>query len=119
MSETEIERQLGIHRAALVCDLHQALRATLFDSNSSVRPDRLADIAGAEAETFGDFLRESNTATVTARGLQLCEEGVAASALLLMGQTLRRFCNLHLTGELRWHGLDVVEVYHEALLQGF
>jgi signal transduction histidine kinase len=119
MAFTELEKQLAVHRVTLRRNLQQALRDTLFDERSFVRPKQLDDLALAEADAFEGFLREPNLALASIRGAQLCEKGLAVSAVLLIGQTLWQFCETYLSGAVPLAEIEIVEVYRDALLKGF
>jgi GAF domain-containing protein len=114
-----IREHLAAHQDDLVDQFERALRETLFTSRAYVRPADLKRIAMAEAEGWFDYLRQPDRAAATARGTSLCQTGLGEEAVLRMGQALRLFCHTHLDGDLFGLSLEVIEAYHNALMQGF
>jgi signal transduction histidine kinase/CheY-like chemotaxis protein/putative methionine-R-sulfoxide reductase with GAF domain len=119
-NQTEmIAERLAAQRQALTRDLHQALSATLFDNRAFIRPADLKRIAEAEADAYLDFVQQADSAVATNRGAQLCRDGLGKSSVLRCGRALRGFCHAHLEADLILTGLEMVEAYHNALMQGY
>jgi len=63
-----VAERLATHRQALIHELHQLLKDTLFSGCAPLRSSALPRIAQAEANAFFDFLQRPDDALATNRG---------------------------------------------------
>jgi PAS domain S-box-containing protein len=115
----QLIRQLQQGHAELVSQYQRALRETLFTNRSEVRPAMLGHIAGDEADTLLNFLQHPLPPAASERGAQLCTDGLSEQAILRLGQVTRRFFLNHLENDLAVPALEISDLYHEGVLQGF
>lgn len=106
------------NRGDLANRYHQSLRATLFTNRSDVHPALLRRIAAEEVDALLQFLH-SPSSTNLERGIQLCQTGLSEKSLLQLSRATRQFFSTHLENNGILPALDVIETYHDALIQGF
>ncbi len=114
-----LQSWLTTNRASLVAQYQRALRETLFTSRSEVRPAMLGRIAGDEVDKVLAFLRQPLPATAIERGESLSSLGLSEQAILRLAQVTRRFFLDHLENHLAVSTLELIDLYHESVLQGF
>ncbi len=114
-----LQQRLKADRASLLTQYQRALRDTLFTSRSELRPAMLGRIAGDEADALLDFLQHPLPSVAFARGEQLCAIGLGEQAILRLGQVTRRFFLDRLENHLVVPMLEIGDLYHENVLQGF
>jgi PAS domain S-box-containing protein len=112
---TEMDQQLSGCYDELLGRLREALEATAFSNRFLLPPRRLPQIAKAEADAFGDFLKTGDIDKIREQGAKRTEEGLGEQAMLRLGTTLRQFCRDYLADE----ALQAADVYADALLDGF
>jgi PAS domain S-box-containing protein len=115
----QLQQQVRADRASLVTQYQRALRETLFTSRSELRPAMLSRIAGDEADVLLNFLQHPLPSAASERGEQLCSIGLSEQAVLRLGQVTRRFFLAHLENHLAVPALEIGDLYHESVLQGF
>ncbi len=114
-----LQQRLKAERASLVTQYQRALRDTLFTSRSELRPAMLGRIAGDEADTLLSFLQHPLPSAAFERGAQSCTIGLSEQAILRLGQVTRRFFLDHLEDQLAVPALEISDLYHANVLQGF
>jgi len=114
-----LQHLLKTDRASLVAQYQRALRETLFTSRSELRPAMLGRIAGDEVDALLNFLQHSMPSIAAARGEQLCAIGLGEQANLRLGQATRRFFLDRLENHLAVPALEIGDLYHANVLQGF
>jgi two-component system sensor kinase FixL len=114
-----LQRQLAADRTDLVTQYRRALRATLFISRSELRPTMLGRIADDEADNLLSFLQHPLPATAIEHGQHLCSLGLNEQAILLLGQATRYFFLSHLEDRSALPTLEISDLYHGSVLQGF
>lgn len=107
------------HRAAFVAEYQRILKDMLFSNRAMVRPAKLHHIAEGEAESLLLFCQYPSEEIALKRGGQLCRMGMSPATLQRFERSTRRFCDEYLDTSLRVMALDYVEMYHDALMQGF
>ncbi len=107
------------HRDDLAHRYTQALRATLFQSRSMVRPTMLKELAETEATALIDFFREPILVVAGARGRRLAQVGLGIEAVLRLARTARQFCLEVLPEGQREAALAQVESYYDTLVRAF
>jgi two-component system, LuxR family, sensor kinase FixL len=114
-----LQQRLSTERSSLVTQYQRALRDTLFTSRSELRPAMLGRIAGDEADSLLSFLQHPLPSAASERGEQLCAFGLSERAILRLGYVTRRFFLGHLENHLIVPALEISDLYHESVLQGF
>ena len=114
-----LQQRLNTDRSSLVAQYQRALRDTLFTSRSELRPAMLGHIAGDEADTLFNFLQHPLPSAASERGEQLCLIGLSEQAILRLGQVTRHFFLAHLENQLAVPALEISDLYHASVLQGF
>jgi PAS domain S-box-containing protein len=114
-----LQQRFNTDRSSLVAQYQRVLRETLFTSRSELRPAMLGRIAGDEADTLLDFLQHPLPSTAIERGEQLCLIGLSEQAVLRLGQVTRHFFLAQLENHLAVPALEISDLYHASVLQGF
>lgn len=114
----ELQQWLREQRGLLEQNYLQVLRELLFTNRPEVRPPLLRNIAATEVHTLLCFAASAQTHLATDRGQELCKLGLSEESVLRLGQATRHFC-MQLAGDLRMPLLEVIEAYHQGLMQGF
>lgn len=114
-----LQQRLNTDRSSLVAQYHRALRDILFTSRSELRPAMLVRIAGDEADALFNFLQHPLPSAASERGEQLCLIGLSEQAVLRLGQVTRHFFLAHLENQLVVPALEISDLYHASVLQGF
>ena len=113
-----LAQRVEAQRADLVPRYFVVLRESLFSNRAEVRPSILKGIATDEAEALLNFLRQSNFSGAE-RGERLHQAGFNAGAILKLGQVTRQFLLNHLENRQIAPMLVLVDVYQEAIIEGF
>jgi signal transduction histidine kinase len=106
------------NRADLSDFYNRALRKTVFLNRSELRPNQLKGLASEEVNALLNFLRLPEFSGVE-HGAQLCRAGLGEQAVLDLGQVTRQFFVTALEPGLVAPALEVVDVYQNAVIQGF
>lgn len=115
---TQLGQLLETNRSDLATRYQQALRETLFNGRSTVRPSMLKTIAADEVDAFADFLRLPEPHAIE-RGVQLHESGLSEQPVLRLGQVTRQFFVAHLETKHIAPALEMIDAYQEQIIQGF
>ncbi len=113
-----LAERVEAQRADLAARYLAVLRESLFSNRAEVRPSILKSIASDEAEALLNFLRQSGFSGA-ARGEVLHQAGFNAGAILKLGQVTRQFLLNHLENRQIAPMLIIVDVYQEAIIEGF
>ena len=113
-----LAQRVEVQRADLAARYLAVLRESLFSNRAEVRPSILKGIATDEAEALLNFLRQSNFSGAE-RGERLHQAGFNAGAILKLGQVTRQFLLNHLENRQIAPMLVLVDVYQEAIIEGF
>lgn len=113
-----LAQQVEENRDELVSRYHQTLRETLFTNRSEVRPAMLKHIATDEVDALLNYLLHAQFSGME-RGAQLCQLGLSLQAVLRLGQDTRNFFLTHLKNDPVVLVLDTIDVYQNAVIQGF
>jgi GAF domain-containing protein len=116
---TQILSQLTEQTTDLVNLYNQVLKETSSTNRIRFEPDSLSDLAAAETQAILEFIEQSNQAQASERGRQLYQIGLGDETILQLGQATRKFCLTQLPKDLQLSALDVIETYHNRVLQGF
>lgn len=114
-----LQQRLTTERTDLLTQYQRALRETLFTSRSEVRPAMLGRIASDEVDKLLAFLQHPLPSSALERGEYLCSLGLSEQAVLRLGQVTRRFFLDQLQSQLAVPALEISDLYHESILQGF
>jgi PAS domain S-box-containing protein len=115
----QLGQLLELKTADLVDRYYEALRETLFESRSELRPSMLRGIAEDEATTFLHFFKDPIPAAAEARGVKLCQAGLSEQAILHLGKYTRQFLLSHLTVRQFISAVEVGDTYFHSALRGF
>lgn len=96
----------------------QVLRELLFNGRSTMRPNRLKQIAADEVESFKRFLAEPQPSAV-GRGAALHQAGLSEQPVMRLGATTRHFLVGQLPPEQLLPALALIDTYQEQIVQGF
>lgn len=113
-----LAERVEAHRADLAARYLAVLRESLFSNRAEVRPSILKGIASDETDALLNFLRQSGFSG-TERGEKLHQAGFNAGAILKLGQATRQFLLNHLENSQIAPMLVLVDVYQEAIIEGF
>jgi uncharacterized membrane protein YccC len=117
---SQVAGQLISRKAAIVSDLHQALRATDMSNRLLISPRRLEEIAQEEVEAFLDFLDTGDEEETRQRGARRASEGLGERSTLAMTEALRRACWMaNLDREALRVALEASGRYVNAFLEGY
>jgi len=112
--------QLISRKAAIVSELHQALRATDMSNRMLISPRRLEEIAQEEVETFLHFLETADEEETRQRGARRASEGLGERSALAMTEALRRACWMaDLDREALRVAFEASGRYVNAFLEGY
>ncbi len=103
----------------LVKQYHQTLNSAMFTNRFEVQPTMLGGIAAEEPGFLIAYLQDHQSATAANRGDQLSQIGLSIQSVIRLGQTLRRFLQARLEKESLTVGMEVVDEYNHAVLEGF
>jgi hypothetical protein len=116
----QVAEQLASQKAAIVSELHQALRATDMSNRLLISPRRLKEIAQEEVETFLYFLATGDEEGARQRGARRASEGLGERSALAMTEALRRACWMaNLDREALRVALEASGRYVNAFLEGY
>ena len=113
-----LAQRVEAQRANLAARYLDVLRESLFSNRAEVRPSILKSMASDEAEALLNFLRQSGFSGAE-RGELLHQAGFNAGAILKLGQVTRQFLLNHLENRQIAPMLVLVEIYQEAIIEGF
>jgi len=113
-----LAQRVEAQRADLTARYLAVLRESLFSNRAEVRPSILKGVASDEAAALLNFLRQSGFSGAE-RGEQLHQAGFNAGAILKLGQVTRQFLLNHLENSQIAPMLVLVDVYQEAIIEGF
>ena len=113
-----LAQRVEAQRADLAARYLDLLRESLFSNRAEVRPGILKGIATDEVEALLNFLRQSGFSGAE-RGERLHQAGFNAGTLLKLGQVTRQFLLNHLENRQIAPMLVLVDVYQEAIIEGF
>ena len=113
-----LAERVEAQRADLVPRYFVVLRESLFSNRAEVRPSMLKSIASDEADALLNFLRHADFSGAE-RGERLHQAGFNAGAILKLGQVTRQFLLNHLENSQIAPMLVLVDVYQEAIIEGF
>jgi hypothetical protein len=113
-----LAERVEVQRADLAARYLAVLRESLFSNRAEVRPSILKGIASDEADALLNFLRQSGFSGAE-RGEKLHQAGFNAGAILKLGQVTRQFLLNHLENSQIAPMLVLVDVYQEAIIEGF
>jgi len=113
-----LAQRVEAQRANLAARYLDVLRESLFSNRAEVRPSILKSMASDEAEALLNFLRQSGFSGAE-RGELLHQAGFNAGAILKLGQVTRQFLLNHLENRQIAPMLVLVDVYQEAIIEGF
>jgi|GEM_PF-5415925 len=113
-----LAQRVEVQRADLAARYLAVLRESLFSNRAQVRPGILKSIASDEADALLNFLRQSGFSGAE-RGEVLHQAGFNAGAILKLGQVTRQFLLNHLENRHIAPMLVLVDVYQEAIIEGF
>ena len=113
-----LAQRVEAQRAELTARYLAVLRESLFSNRAEVRPSILKGVASDEAAALLNFLRQSGFSGAE-RGEQLHQAGFNAGAILKLGQVTRQFLLNHLENSQIAPMLVLVDVYQEAIIEGF
>ena len=113
-----LAQRVEVQRADLAARYLAVLRESLFSNRAEVRPSILKSIASEEAEALLNYFRQSGFFGA-ARGEALHQAGFNAGAILKLGQVTRQFLLNHLENRHIAPMLVLVDVYQEAIIEGF
>ena len=113
-----LAERVEVQRADLTARYLTVLRESLFSNRAEVRPSILKGVASDEAAALLNFLRQSGFSGAE-RGEQLHQAGFNAGAILKLGQVTRQFLLNHLENSQIAPMLVLVDVYQEAIIEGF
>jgi hypothetical protein len=113
-----LAQRVEVQRADLTAHYLTVLRESLFSNRAEVRPSILKGVASDEAAALLNFLRQSGFSGAE-RGEQLHQAGFNAGAILKLGQVTRQFLLNHLENSQIAPMLVLVDVYQEAIIEGF
>ena len=119
LNNKQLGQLLELKVADLVDRYYEALRETLFESRSELRPGMLRGIAEDEAITLLHFFEDPIPATAEARGVKLCQAGLSEQAILRIGRYTRQFLLSNLTIKQFISAVKVGDAYFHASLWGF
>jgi len=115
-----VAEQLASRKAAIVSELHQALRATDMSNRLLISPRRLEEIAQEEVEAFLHFLEAGNEKETRQRGARRASEGLGERSALAMTEALRWACWMaNLGREALRVALEASGRYVNAFLEGY
>jgi two-component system, LuxR family, sensor kinase FixL len=97
----------------------QALQSTMYTNRFEVRPQMLGGVASEEVDVLIDFLQTRQSSVGSNRGNQLSQIGMSDKSVMLLGRATRQFIQSHLEKEELLSGLEIIEDYNHAVLQGF
>ena len=116
----QVAGQLVSRKAAIVSELHQALRARDMSNRLLISPRRLEEIAQEEVETFLHFLETADEEETRQRGAHRASEGLGEGSALAMTETLRRACWMaDLDREALRVAFEASGRYVNAFLEGY
>ena len=113
-----LAQRVEVQHADLVARYLVVLRESLFSNRAEVRPSILKSIASDEADALLNYFRQSGFSGVE-RGEVLHQTGFNAGAILKLGQVTRQFLLNHLENRQIAPMLVLVDVYQEAIIEGF
>jgi hypothetical protein len=113
-----LAERVEVQRADLTARYLAILRESLFSNRAEVRPSILKGVAADEADALLNFLRQSGFSGAE-RGEKLHQAGFNAGAILKLGQVTRQFLLNHLENNQIAPMLVLVDVYQEAIIEGF
>jgi two-component system, cell cycle sensor histidine kinase and response regulator CckA len=101
--------------------LDSKLRETAFENRYSLHPQRLVELGKELGKFFLQFIENDETTDPFGLGEKLAREGLGEKTILKLGTQIRRFIRGELDRDLESlaGGLDAVDVFTEALLDGF
>jgi PAS domain S-box-containing protein len=103
----------------LVAHYDQALRAAMFTNRFEVRPAMLGEIAIEEGDFLKKYLLDPQPSIGMSRGDQLCQIGLSDQSVMRLGRATRQFLQSRLEKEELIAGLEEIDNYNHAVLQGF
>ena len=113
-----LAQRVEAQRADLAARYLAILRGSLFSNRAEARPSILKSIASDEVDALLNFLRQSGFSG-SVRGEALHQVGFNAGAILKLGQVTRQFLLNHLENRQIAPMLVLVDVYQEAIIEGF
>jgi hypothetical protein len=116
--QKQLAQLLETNREELVGRYQRVLRESLFLNRAEVRPNMIKGIASDEIEALLGFLQQPASSGAE-RGAQLYQTGLGEQAVMRLGQVMRQFFLLHLENGQVSPMLELVDTYHEAVVQGF
>ncbi len=105
--------------ADLVKMYHQALQSVMFTNRFEVRPQMLGGIASDEVSVLIKYLLNQQSSVGSNRGSQLSQIGLSDKSVMRLGRITRQFLQSHLEKVDLLTGLEVIDDYNNAVLQGF
>jgi hypothetical protein len=116
----QVAGQLISRKAAIVTELHQALRATDMSNRMLISPSRLEEIAQEEVEAFLHFLETGEEEETRQRGTRRALEGLGERSALAMTEALRQACWMaDLDREALRVAFEASGRYVNAFLEGY
>jgi len=113
-----LAERVNTNRADLIARYQRTLQENLFTNRAFVRPNILKQAAADEVETLLSFLKQAGFSGAE-RGEQLHQAGFNVGAVLKLSQVTRQFLLDHLEDHQVAHMLDAVDVYQQAIMEGF
>jgi two-component system, LuxR family, sensor kinase FixL len=97
----------------------QALQSAMFTNRFGVRPQMLGGIASDEVNVLISYLQTRQSSVGSNRGSQFSEIGLSDVSVMRLGRATRQFLQTRFEKEELFSGLELIDDYNHAVLQGF